>query len=97
MQRVKGSTYANNCGIVGHSGRVVLLHARVFLDTEILHVAASKDDILVDLVGRANLLFRTAFSSLGSERTDIFERHGRLVRIDLVQDADVAGQMVSQC
>lgn len=70
---VGGRTYANNGRVIGHGRGLVLLDARMFLDAKILHVAASEDDILVDLIRGADLLFGTAFSPLSSKRTNIFE------------------------
>lgn len=67
MQWVRGRTYADNGRVIGHDGRLVLLDARVFLNAKILHVAASKDNVLVDLIRGADLLFRATFSPLCSE------------------------------
>ena len=93
--RKRTKTYPNNGRVVGHSRRLVLLGARVFLNAKVFHIAASEDDIFVDLVGRADLLIAT-LSPFGAKRTNIFEGNGRVVRVDLMEDTDIAGQAVSK-
>lgn len=67
-------THTNNRRVIRHGwGRFVLFDAGMLFDPEIFHVASSKDDVFIDLVGRCNLILGTTASSFGSERTNIFE------------------------
>lgn len=84
-----GSTYADNGRVIRHSRRLALLDARVVLDAEILYIASTKDNVLVDLVGRADLIIGTPFATFCSKGADIFQRHSRLVRVDFVENTNV--------
>ncbi len=59
-------TYANNSWVIRHGRRLVLLDVGVILDAKILHIASTEDDVLVDLIRGANLLFRAALPSLSA-------------------------------
>jgi hypothetical protein len=93
--RKSSRTYPNNSRVIGHHRRLVLLDGRVLLNAEVLHVAASEHNVLVDLVGGTNLLFRPSSSALSAVGTHIFERHSRLIGIDLVEGASVPRCRVS--
>ena len=60
-------TYAENCGIIGHRRLVLLGSRRTGLDTEVLYIAATENDILVDLVGGGHFLIGIALATLSSE------------------------------
>lgn len=92
----RGITHADDSRVFGHCRRVVLLDAGSILNSQVLHVAATEYDILVDLVGRRNLLFGTAFAAFRTEGANILQGHCRLFRVDLVQDADVSRDGVSK-
>jgi hypothetical protein len=68
-------TYAHNSRIIGHGRRLVLLDARVFLNSQVLDIAAAEHDVFVDLVGGSELLFGSTSSALCSKRPDILERY----------------------
>lgn len=68
-----GGTYTNDSWVIGHGWRLVLLDAGVLLNSKILHIASSENDVLVDLIRGRNLLLWSAFSTFGSERSDILE------------------------
>lgn len=73
-RRREQSTYPNNCRVIWHGWRgLVLLDARVLLDAEVLHIAAAEDDVLVNLFRWSNLVFGPASTTLGAKRTDIFQ------------------------
>ena len=81
-------TYTNNSRIVRHGRGFVFFDAGVFLDSQILHIAATKDDVFVNLVCGSDLTIRPgspASSTFRTERANIFERDRRVVRIDLVK------------
>lgn len=60
-------TYADNSRVIWHGGRLVLLDAGVFLDAEILHIAAAEDDILVDLIGGTDFVVGPPLAALCAE------------------------------
>lgn len=84
------TTYVDDGRVLGHGRRLVLLDARVFFDPQVFDIAAAENDVVVNLVGRRYLIFRPTPSALCSVGADILERHGRLVRVDLVEDADIS-------
>jgi hypothetical protein len=84
------AAYSDNGWVIWHGGRLVLLDARGVLNSEVLHVASSEDDILVDLVRRTDLLFWPAFATLCTEGAHILEGNGRLVGVDFVKHTNIA-------
>ena len=72
-EQLQGITYAKDSRIIRHFRRLGLLDRSRGLDAEVLHIAASKDDIVVDLVGGRDLLVRVASTALGTKRSDILE------------------------
>lgn len=89
---VRGITHTDNGWILGHSWRWLgLLHAGMFFDAQVLHIAATEDDVLVNLIGRCYLLFRAAFAALCAVRLDVFEGYSRLVRVDFMENTNVTG------
>ena len=85
----RGPTYSKNSGIIRHFGRFVLRGRGRSLDAEVLHIAASEDNIVVNLIGGRNLLVRVASPTLGAVGRDIFQGNGRLFGVDLVQDTRI--------
>ena len=63
---------------------MLLLLRRTFLDPEVLHIAASEDDVLVYLRGGRDFLFWIALAAFGSPRSNVFERYCGLFRINFV-------------
>ncbi len=59
-------TYSDNGRVVGDPGRLVLLGARRSFDSEIFYIGASEDDVLVDLIGRRDLLLEAPLPALGA-------------------------------
>jgi len=60
----------------------------LFINLDILDVAASKDNVFEFLLGRRNVVCDlTIFSSKGK---DILEGNGRLFRIDFVQRSNIS-------
>jgi hypothetical protein len=53
-------------GVVGHGRLILLRRSWALLNAQILHIAASEDDEVVDLVGRRDLLGGVALSTLGA-------------------------------
>lgn len=61
-------TYSNDGRVIGDLGRLVLLgRGRGLLNSQVLHIATSKDDVFVDLIGGCYLLFRVTLSALCTE------------------------------
>lgn len=61
------STYSSeNSRVVGHL-RWIVLAKILHLNLEILYIAASKDNVIVDLIGGRNLFVRVASPALGTE------------------------------
>ena len=89
MKYLVGITYAKDSGIIGHLRRFVLLGRSWRLNSEILYIAASEDDIIVDLICRGDLLVRVASPAFGAIGSDILEGDRRLLGVDLVQDTGV--------
>lgn len=63
----EGLTYANDGRIIGHGWRLVLLDVGMILNPQVFYVTAAEHDVLVDLVGGSNLLFRSTLATLGTE------------------------------
>lgn len=60
-----GGTHTTDNGwVVWHRRLILLGRSRTLLDAQILHVATSKDDEVVDLIGRGDLLRGVALSTL---------------------------------
>ena len=87
-------TYADNGRIVGDGRRLVLLDPWAFFDPQVFHIAASKDNVFVDLVCWGDLLLGLPLPPLGAIRNDIFERNGRFLRVDLVEHTRVASRLL---
>lgn len=61
----RGGTHTTDNGwVVGHRRLVLLGRSWALLDAQILHIATSKDDEVVDLVGGGDLLGGVALSAL---------------------------------
>lgn len=60
-------TYSDDSRVIRDSWRLVLLDARVLLDSQVLDIASTEDDVLVDLVRGSNLLLRSTFTAFRSE------------------------------
>jgi hypothetical protein len=80
--RKKRGTYSYNGGIIRHRRGLVFFDGAL-LDLQILHIGASKYDVLVELVGRGDLPFPLV-PTLGAKGPDILEGDGRVVRVDLM-------------
>lgn len=72
---VREGTHADDGWVIRNSRGLVLLDARVVLDSQVLHITASEDDVLVHLVGGRNLFVWPAFTAFCSEGPHILERH----------------------
>lgn len=59
-------TYAEDSGIIGHR-RLVLLGRGPRLDAKVLYIAATENDVLVDLVGGGHFLIGIVLAAFGSE------------------------------
>lgn len=60
-----GETHTTDNGwVIGHRRLVLLGRSRTLLNAQILHIATSKDDEVVDLVGRGDLLGGVTLSAL---------------------------------
>lgn len=67
-----GGTHTTDNGwVVGHGRLVLLWRSWALLDAQILHIAASEDDEVVDLVRRGDLLGGIALSALRAMRSDV--------------------------
>jgi hypothetical protein len=78
-------TYADNGWVIGHSWRLVLLdRARAFLDPQVLHIFAAKDDVFVNLVARSCLVVASTPAPLSTVRPNVLQRDGGLVRVDFM-------------
>ncbi len=82
-------TYAEDGWIIGDSGRL-LIRSGSLLNAKVLHVTPSEDDVLVDLRGWRYLLIGLSFSALGAKGANIFEGNSRVLRVNLVENADIA-------
>ena len=82
-------TYAKDRRIIGHLGRFILLRRSWCLNSEVLYIAASENDIIVDLIRRRDLLVRVASPAFGTKRGDILEGNRRLFGVDLMQDTRI--------
>lgn len=89
-------TYSNNGRIIGHGRSFCLLEAGMLFDSQILHIAATKDNILVDLVRGSYLFCWPASASFCAEGPDIFQGYRRLIRIDFMESANVAEMRISR-
>ena len=82
-------TYSNDGRVIWHWGRFLLLRLCILLNAQILHIAATEDDVFVDLV-RAGLFLRgIAAAAFGAVGGDILEGNGGVFAVDFVQGADV--------
>lgn len=63
LENGEGTHTTDNGRVVGHRRLVLLGHSWTLLDAQILHIAASEDDEVVDLVGRGDLLRGVALSA----------------------------------
>lgn len=59
----EGTHTTDDGWVVGHGRLVLLGRSRTLLDAQILHIAASEDDEVVDLVGCGDLLRGVALSA----------------------------------
>ena len=91
VRKLEGTvrTYPKYGRIAGYGAGLGLLR-RLLLDAQILHVAASEDDVLIDLIGWRNLFLWAPLPSLRAKRLDIFEGDCGLLRVDLVEGTNVA-------
>lgn len=70
-------TYAEDGRVIGDSRPLILLSRnRSFFDAQVLHIATTKHNILVDLVRRCNLFLWILLASFGTEGGDILEGDG---------------------
>lgn len=74
-----GNTYVDNGRVLRHGRRLILLDAWVVFDPQVFDIAATENDVVINLVGGCYLFFGSVPSTLGSERANILERDGRLV------------------
>jgi hypothetical protein len=88
-KRNVGQTYTKNSGVIWHLRWVGFL-CWSLLNSEILHIAASEDNVLIHAVRRRDLLIRVVLAALSSKRCHILESDSGLLRVDLVQCADIA-------
>lgn len=91
------STYSDNGRVIGDLGRIGLVRgAGRLLDSQILHIAATEDNIIVDLVRRRDLLIGRGFPAFGAERSHALEGDSRLFRVNLMEDTRIPS-MSNQC
>lgn len=89
-RRSVGQTYAEDGGIVGHGRRSRLGLLDLVLYPEILHIAATEDDVLVDVVRCGDLVLAVA-AAFGTKRRDILKGDGGVLGVDLVEGSNVSG------
>jgi hypothetical protein len=83
-------------GTYSKDGRIVRYLWRVwnrgwwFLDSQVLDIATTEHNVLVDAVGRWNFVGGIALSPLRAKRGYIFECDSRLFGINLVKRTDVS-------
>lgn len=84
------STHTNNSGVVGHWRRLLWRCRSRLLDAQILHIAASEDNELVNLLRALYFLCWVRLASFCAMRLDILQGDGRLGWVDLDEGADIA-------
>jgi hypothetical protein len=92
----KKVTYSYYGRVVGHCrGFVFLDSGGSVLNLEILHIGAPENDVLVDLIRRRDFLSRKV-PTLGTVSPQIFERNGRVVRVDRMQGTNISGAVLAR-
>lgn len=82
------NTYTKDSGVI-RDRRRLRLRCSWLLNAEVLDIAATEDDIIVDLI-RRGYKRATAFTALGTKGLDIFKRNCRVFRVDLMKSAYIA-------
>lgn len=91
VRATRGKTYADNSWVIRHGRRLVLLlGAGGLFDAEILDIATTEYNVLVDLFGGGYLLLGPAFAAFRAKGHDIFERNSGILRVDLMKGADIS-------
>lgn len=68
-------TYTDNGRVVRNRRGLVLFGSTwALLDPQVLDIATTEDDVLIDLVRSRNLFFRVALSAFGAKRLDTLKR-----------------------
>ena len=83
-------TYSENRRIIWHFRGLILFHAGPGDNVQVLNIAASEHDVLVDDVRAWDLFVFLAFSAFGAVGRDIFEGYGVVVAVDFVEGANVS-------
>ena len=83
-------TYAKDCRVIRHRRRRRLGLLDLVLYPEVLHIAATEDDVLVDVVRGSDLVLAIA-ASLGTKGPDVLKGDGGVLGVDLVEGSDVSG------
>lgn len=94
MSNASETTYSEDGRVVGHLRRLVLLGGGSFLDPQVLDIAASEDDVLVDLLRGLDLVY-TILATLSAEGRDILQGDGGGLGVDLVERTDVSAAISS--
>lgn len=90
MWRGENSTHSENGRVVWHLRRSWLRLFWLLLDSQVLHIATTEDNVVVDGVVCGNLFGRVAFTTFGAEGGHILEGYGGVLRVDLDEGTDVA-------
>jgi hypothetical protein len=79
------STYTEDGGVIGHLRG---LRGLVFLgrldNCQVLDIATTKDNVVVDLIIGRNLVVGVAATAFGAKRLYVFQSDCRVFRVDLV-------------
>lgn len=66
-ESIEKMTYSDDGRVIRNSWRLVLLDAGVLLDSQVLDIASTEDNVLVNLVRRRNFFIRSTFTAFRSE------------------------------
>jgi hypothetical protein len=78
------ATYTEDGGVIGDLRRLGLVLLGRLDNGQVLDIAATEDNVVVDLVIGRDLVVGVAAAAFGAERLDIFQGDCRVLRVDLV-------------
>jgi len=81
-------THPQYSRIVRYLRRLIVLGRGWLFNPQVLHIAATEDDIFVDIIRR--WYFFTGPTSFGAKRDNLLERDRGVLGIDFVEGADIA-------
>lgn len=71
-------TYTDDGWVIGHRRLVLFWRCRGLLNPQVFHIAASKHDEVVDLIGSRDFLLGIILSALGAMRLHALQGNSRL-------------------